>query len=105
MMGRLFERGLDRDYGFNGPMMQWVTANGWVGWLVFGICMLVVVAIIVCVVILIAKMIKHSEAERAKFVSPAPTAPVTPAMKLLDERYAKGEISDEEYRTKKENLK
>jgi putative membrane protein len=105
MMDRFFDRGLVRDYGFRSDMMNWVSSNGWIGWLVMGLCMLIVIAIVVAGVILIAKAIRHSNEQYKNYVPPTPPTIMTPAMKLLDERYAKGEITDEEYKTKKENLK
>ena len=79
----------------DGVMMMW---NGWSGWwfLMMGIGLIAVIALIVLTVWLIGRALSGSTS--------APSASKTPR-ELLDMRYAKGEMSREEYLEARKDLK
>ena len=101
MMG-FWDRGLTRY-----DMMERFAQHPWAGLLIGGICMLIVLAIVIAVVILLVRMNKRSQmGQPGHMMNTPPPAQRknSAALALLDERYAKGEIGDEEYNTKKTNL-
>jgi putative membrane protein len=71
------------------------------GWLISLAVALALAALAVLAIIALVKYIHGSN--KAKFADPAAAA--NSAQALLDERYAKGEIDDEEYAKKKEALR
>jgi putative membrane protein len=91
-----------RDGGLRSKMWEWMTSHGWVGWVAMGVGMLIFLALLVTAIVLIVKAVRRAN---ARYEQSMPPPPASPAMKILDERYAKGEIGEEEYKTKKENLK
>lgn len=79
--------------GYGYPMMGFNP-----GGIIMGIlCIL----LIIVAVFVIVRLVRHQH-----FYSEHKTgaAPENSALKILNERYAKGEISDEEYKAKKANL-
>ncbi len=84
---------------FGNVMIPWDWSFGWVINLLVGV-------IIIVIMIRIVFRIVHGSRYRRRECCRAPWEPSgNNAFRILDERYAKGEIDDEEYRRKKENLK
>ena len=83
-----------RYYAFSHPMMGF----GFGGVIMAIICGLIIAAIII--IIIRAARHRHYRMENKTDAM----APENSALKILNERYAKGEISDEEYKAKKTNL-
>ena len=85
-----------RYFGSGYPMM------GFGGGLFAAIICALVIAFIVILIVRFA----HHNSDRIQTASPERSAPPeSDAMKILNERYAKGEIGDEEYKNKKANLR
>lgn len=71
---------------------------GWMGWLGMGIGMLVNLAIVGLIIYLVVRAISRDGfRDSNKNVSNS-------AIEILKERYAKGEIDEDEYRRKKEDI-
>ena len=101
MMG-FWDRGLTRY-----DMMDRFAQHPWASLLIGGICMLIVLAIVIVVIVLLVRMSRRNRmGQSGHTMNTPPPAPMknSAALALLDERYAKGEIGDEEYNTKKANL-
>lgn len=99
-MMNFFNRGY-----YSNDMMERFSDRPWVGLLVGGICMLIVAALIITAIIIIVRVNRRSNATHMIHNAPPPAPPKNEAaLKLLDERYAKSEIGDDEYKTKKQNL-
>jgi len=102
MMG-FFSRG-----SYPNTMMDRFYEHPWIGFVVGGICLLIVIAIVVAVIIILTKMSKESHSPNMMHGMHGRTPMVMPknesALRLLDERYARSEIGDDEYKTKKANL-
>ena len=78
---------------------------GGVGMLVGGLFAACIALVVITLVVLaIVALVKHTGSS-SKNVSPAIQGSVNNNLAILDERYAKGEIDDEEYARRKENLK
>ncbi len=92
-------------------MMHRWDGEGWgVGhWLLMGFGMLLFWVLVVAAIVW---LVRYLTVDRAAHHGPAgpvgPVGPVGPprstAQEILDERYARGEISDEEYRTRRDTL-
>ncbi len=84
-----------RYYGYNYgyPMM------GWGGWALGIVCILVIILIVFLVIRYL-----HRYNKRDSNHTNNPASEENTAMKILNERYARGEISEEEYKQKKSNL-
>jgi putative membrane protein len=70
--------------------MMWGYGYGdgsWVGWLVMGIVMLVFWGLVVAGVIFLVRYLGHGRDQRAG----------SDALRILDERFARGEIDADEY--------
>jgi len=76
------------------PMMGF--GGGWILWIVGAL----VVALVVILIVRAVRNPVHSTV----CAETAAGKEDSVAMRILDERYAKGAITDEEYRTKKSNL-
>ena len=77
-------------YGYG---QGWMTSNG--GWLMMVFMFLVLVAIVVVPIALL---------RRDRYVQDTPVRRPSDGLAILEERYAKGEISREEYLEKKRDL-
>jgi len=75
------------------PMDGWSMMGGWWFWII------VLIVIFVIIVVLIYLVLKEDQNKRIK------SEPGKSAEKLLDERYARGEISTDEYQEMKEEMK
>jgi putative membrane protein len=86
-------------YGFGGMHMLG-------GWLIAAVIGLILLALAVLAVIVLVRLLRHTgrhghwQAEQ-----PKPAGEDNSSFKILDERFAKGEIDEEEYTRKKELLK
>jgi putative membrane protein len=67
---------------------------------------LIMVALLVVILVFVLKMYKNMNNGRVlqKNIQNSFTPPVSPALQILDERFAKGEISEEEYINKKSQI-
>lgn len=84
-----------RYFSFANPMM------GFGG----GLFAAIICALVIALIIILIVRFAHQNTLRTQTASPErPAAPESDAMKILNERYAKGEIGDEEYKNKKLNL-
>lgn len=72
---------------------------GWGGWVAMGLMMLAVVAVIVLLVVLVTRTQRESSAPMP------PASSASAAERTLDERFARGEIDADEYRTRREVLR
>ncbi|WP_308465247.1 SHOCT domain-containing protein [Rathayibacter soli] len=79
--------------------------GGMVGmWPLMAVGMLLLAGIVVLIVLLI---IRFARGDRSVMLQGGPQAAgpeLSPARKILDERYARGDIDDEEYRRRRETL-
>lgn len=73
----------------------------WGGWLAMGLMMLTMWGAIVAVVVLLVRSIGGSHAPAV----PPSAEPGDSAVRILDERFARGEIDAEEYRSRRELLR
>ena len=71
---------------------------GWGGWLAASLTMLLVWTVLVTAALLLARAIGQPKAGAGRF--PDPTA----AQRILDERFARGELTEDEYRHQREVL-
>jgi putative membrane protein len=94
---------MDDDYGGRGGGFRWDQADwarmhggmGWGGWLLMALLVLLLVALIVGVVLLLAR--SAGAAQQSAAAAGAPAVGGSPAEQVLDERYARGEIDEDEY--------
>ena len=90
-------------------MMQWGWGGGG-GWGIISVLLsLVFVAAIVLGVVLVVRALARGSTQRAapSVTQPAPERqipPSSPALRVLEERYARGEIDREEYLSRKKDL-
>lgn len=80
-------------------MYNWWPRNNWNGWIGMIIGMIIFVAAIVVLIVILLRpkrMDHYGDNYRGNQDS---------SMRLLDERFAKGEIDEEEYKKRKEILK
>lgn len=81
-------------------MMDWYDGDvGWTAWLTMTAMMLVFWGLVVVVVIVVARSLGSDRGERSD-----PSAPRDP-LQILDERLARGEIDEAEYRERREVLR
>jgi putative membrane protein len=80
------------------PMMGF--GGGWILWILGAL----LIALVVFVIVRMANGHGHSESCHAEEAPSGKELEKSVALRILDERYAKGEITDEEYKTKKMNL-
>jgi putative membrane protein len=73
----------------------WGPGNGAVGWLLMCLTFAILLGVVAAVVVV---LVRHRE-QRSN-PTPAPTA-AEPSSRILDERFARGEIDDEEYRRRR----
>ena len=86
-------------------MRHWDDSWGWGNWLVMGLGMLVFWTLVAVAIVWLIRAVGPGPSAR-------PTAPLdqatgshrSAAREILDERYVRGEISDEEYRDRRERL-
>lgn len=74
---------------------------GWGAWLAMGLMMLIMWGAVVAVVVVLGR---GTGGWRAP-ASPPSTEPGDPALRILDERFARGEIDAEEYRNRRDHLR
>ena len=82
----------DDDWGRHGDM-------GWAGWLFMSLWTVLLIALLAALVVY---LIRVSAADRRS--RGTPSAGRSRAGDLLDERFARGEIDEEEYRRRRETL-
>jgi uncharacterized membrane protein len=99
MWNLMWNRGYD---GFG--MMDRLEQHPWVAYAMCGIGILIFLAIVITGIILLVKYEKRRSAHAGPMNHPMQPPKNAAALKMLDERYAKSEIGDEEYKTKKANL-
>jgi putative membrane protein len=86
--------GRDRRWGGRDDFMWGMHDGlGWGGWLLMGLLALLVVGLVVGLVLLLVR----STSERGPAAGPARPGPQSAAEHVLDERFARGEIDEEEY--------
>lgn len=73
---------------------------GWGGWLLMGGGLVVCLAILVAVVVWVVRTSSSSSAP----AGPHGATPVPPASGILDERFARGEIDEQEYLQRRQAL-
>ena len=82
--------------GFDFPVFQYIR---------FGFHCLITIALIVLIVALIVRALRHSKRGPGAPVEAPPAPPsADSALKILNERYARGEVDDETYRRMKDAL-
>lgn len=93
---------MDSDDGW-GEMMG--SNGGWGGlaWLWMGLGSLVVLGIIGLLVVLAVRGLGHDR-NRAMGSAPPPSAGSPTALQILEERFASGDLAEEEYRRRREVL-
>lgn len=87
--------------------MYWHDGMGYAGWWGIGLGMLVFWAIVVTAIVL---LVRWAVGSRRQQVAPPPgppaaTPPSDQAQRLLDERFARGEIDEDEYRRRRDVLR
>jgi putative membrane protein len=80
---------------YDGDGWMWHGGWGWGGWALMALSMAVFWAVVITLVILAVRYLT-SDRDRSAGPQPGPTA--SPAEVLLAERYARGEIDDDDYR-------
>jgi uncharacterized membrane protein len=71
----------------------------------FGLHCLFVVALVALIVVLIVRALKrHKQGPTSPMQTPPPPPSVDAALKILNERYVRGEVDDETYRRMKDEL-
>lgn len=80
---------------------------GRAGMMIGGLVMfLITLAVIAAIVVAIVLLVRHGKRHNSSnYTYNNPKASVYHALAILDERYAKGELTDEEYEQKKAALK
>lgn len=67
-----------------------------------GICSLVILAVLVLIIVGIIALVRYLRS--LSHLHQAPSPGINTALQILNERYARSEISDEEYRTKRSEI-
>jgi len=81
-------------------MMYWTAGWGWGAWIAMGFMMLLFWGVIAAVVFLLVRPPGRREEP------PAPKPPSEDeATRILDQRFARGEIDEQEYRAKRDLLR
>lgn len=86
-------------FGYEGPGMGW--GGAMFGFLVF----IVFIVIIVWVILTVARERPHHFGHHHHGAGPGPTEPSSDALKILNERFARGEIDAAEYTERRDLLK
>jgi putative membrane protein len=102
MMRYFFNRGYYPNNGLNDGIYN-SSQFPWMNMLVGGIIALIVIALLIIGIIAFVRMMRHDRMSQMHHDSSAPKMD-NPALRLLNERYARGEIGEEEYKTRKTNL-
>jgi putative membrane protein len=84
-------------------MNGWYHTNGWGlgAWIVMGLMMLAFWGLIAALVVYAIHALGHRPADQTG----APVAPVDPARRVLDERFARGDIDADEYNRRRDVLR
>jgi putative membrane protein len=77
---------------------------GWGGGLFGLLVFLIFIAVIVWVILTVARERQHRHGHHHGW-GPGPTGPSSDALKILNERFARGEINAEEYTERRDLLK
>lgn len=86
-------------YGYgHGPGMMW--NGGWAGWFIGPVMMLLFLAAAVAVVVLLVRWLGGTDHHRGQ----PPRRHETSALEILEQRFARGEIDEEEFRKRKQAL-
>ena len=83
-------------------MMYWNDGWGWGAWIAMGFMMVLFWGVIAAVVYLLVR--PPGRNEQAPPLPPAPPPSEDRAAGILDERFARGEIDEQEYRTRRDLL-
>jgi len=89
------QQGYDR---YHGPGMMW--NGGWAGWFIGPVMMLLFLAAAVAVVVLMVRWLGGTDHQRG----PSTRRGETSALEILEQRFARGEIDEEEFRRRKQAL-
>ena len=76
-------------------MMGWYGGWGWAGWVAMSVTMLLFWGLVVTGVIVVVRLLRSGPHESGGRGT---------ALRLLDERFARGEIDEEDYRKRRELL-
>ena len=76
----------------------WGPGNGAAGWLLMCLTFTIILGVVAAVVYLLLRQREHSPAPTSTVADPSSRA-------ILDERFARGEICDEEYRRRRTVLR
>ena len=83
-------------------MMWWHSGWGWGGWLVGGLMMLLFWGLLIAVVVVLVRA--AGSAGRPGGPSTRDSQPEADALRILDERFARGELTEDEYLHRRELL-
>jgi len=85
-------------------MMMWYAGNGWgwAGWILMAVGMVAFWGLVITALVL---LIRYLASPRGTTANPPPAFTQTRAEDLLAERFARGEIDDDEYRQRLESLR
>lgn len=84
-------------------MSGWDGGWGWGAWLAMGLTMLVLFGLIAAVVVVLLRPPEHRDGSTAARTASPPPAE-DQALRILDERFARGEVDEQEYRSRRELL-
>jgi uncharacterized membrane protein len=93
---RLFDRGMMDHFGSGNDVMSWIS---------FGLRTLFILALIALAIVLIVRAARHHRHGPMDRPEAPPSPSAESALKILNERYARGEIEEEAYRKMKEELR
>lgn len=92
--------GFDRFGGYGGMMGS---GFGWIGLIIHGLFSLAALVLFIILIVWLVRAVKRNRT-MPNFHGFTPHNEAASALKLLNERYARGEISEEEYLKVKKNL-